>query len=180
MINFVLSLLAATVLHAEGFSSGSKFIANNLEGNAVVMCNQNGMSQSVSVWCTGDTLAPAEYDYFVSDESVDADALTLSATQQSGKQVVKTESYSPKTNRSSHFNLWIQTLTQKPLLNVGINKIKFEFKKLNKVVRTGEFIVEIEMGPSLRCANRSFYENSDCMFATAICPRYFQQENYCQ
>ena len=167
-----------------GFSAGNDLTATTIQGDLSVQCQENGQFAFARFSCEMTVLDPAEYSYFVTDSGGDADTITLTATWENGKTVIKKASFNPATGKSKDsFNLWIATLFQRPLLDFGKNKVHFVLSKSGKTRQEGDFIATIHDGPSRRCRNgfQTSFGLNDCRSGGSIvCRNYFDQENYCK
>jgi hypothetical protein len=183
MLSILLTLLSSSHLWAQGFSSGNNFSATELSGSLTIFCNDGRSSTVADVYCDGEILEPAEWDYFVTDDTVDADSVTL--TNKIGKKTVsKTHKFSTDKNRSkTEFNLWIRTLTQTPLLGYGENVISYQLTKKKQVVKAGQFTVTVSANEARRCQRGALNSGNmdDCNINRNLaCDRYFQYQNYCR
>lgn len=158
---------------AAGFSGGDEFTAHNAYGVATVWCRDNFGSHAYTVQCSTNFLAPYEYDRFVTDEEIDADKVTITRTTKKGKLIKKDEKYSKSKKQSGHFNLWIASLTQKPLLDYGTNVLTYQMTKMKNVVKEGEFTVEVVKGKDLKCRHESINYFGHCPMGQAACSDYF-------
>jgi hypothetical protein len=167
-----------------GFETGNTFHAVALEGRVHVSCNDPGRGQDSRFWnCFEVTLDPAEYAYFVTDSGGQANSLELTATWDNGKVVKKSVGFDPAKGRSSRrVNLWIQTLTQKPLLDIGENQIEWRLSRNKRVEREGRFTAKVIAGSSRACPLISVQSGdiNDCLNPGMVCARYFPRVNWCQ
>jgi len=181
MLTLVTAILSSGLALAAGFSQGDLFVSTNLQGNVTVFCQTDDFPRSVSYQCETDILDPAEFDYFKLDESFDISQVTL-RSRANKRNVKQTRKYNTEKNRSAkRFNLWIRTLTQKPLLQLGENTISYEATKNKKLVKAGEFNVTVEEGQPRRCRSRIIHSANPnyCRGGrTAACNEYFSLENY--
>lgn len=182
------ALLSANFARAEtvGFSHGNEFVSRRLVGHATLTCPSNfgGGSEFRSVYCTGEILDPNEFDYFVGHQGVDAEKVVLNAIHADGSSREKTEDFDSSTGRSKDtFNLWISSLTQRPLLDVGKNTVQYKLKKGGQSVIEGSFTANVARGETRQCAPGNYYSSNpgDCQFPeAAICDRYFYENHYCE
>lgn len=187
MKSFLLSglILIAFSAQSAGFSAGDKFNAITIEGRLSVQCPSETTGPSYGAAdCRFNILTPAEYTYFVGTQ-IDADSVSLQATHENGSvSKIKTEKYDGAQGKSRKpFNLWISTLLQRPLLDVGINSIKYTLTKNGQKVEEGIFTVEVVKGAISVCPRVGHYFSSttqDCSFPTNLCSRFFNENNYCQ
>ena len=184
-IVLIVGLLVSTSAFADGFKSGNKFEALNLYGSIIVRC-QDPMRGSGMRFesCAGYILNPSEYDYFVSSSNAQAKQVRLTATHEDGGSETKTVAFDQAKQRSKkQINLWIASITQTPLLEMGVNTIAVEYLDKNKqIASTSQFAVTVEDGGTRSCNSRSYFSNNilDCQNAALICGRYFADENYCE
>ncbi len=183
------SVLFVTVLFsaqsfAGGFSSGNQFNATLISGNVTVMCPNapTGSPQNAYFSCRAGTLDPVEYDYFIGPV-VDGDSITLKVTRADGSTRDKTHGYDGKAGKStSRFNLWISSLTQRPLLADGNNIVAYKITKGGQSVVEGSFVATVVRQPAAVCRSGTILGNSpnDCQNQMTACGIYFEQNNYCQ
>lgn len=183
-ISCTLFLFAGTIF-AAGFTGGDTFTSQNIHGNLSVSCmnNQGGPSFGVAT-CRMNYLNPGEYSYF-QGPNVDADEVTLQTTWENGKKSKsKTSQYDSTTGKSKKsFNLWISTLTQRPLLDLGKNTVSYKLTKNGSIVESGEFIVNVNSAGTKYCQRYGSYisnDSNDCARASNLCDRYFRENNYCE
>lgn len=178
--------LTSGLSYADGFSAGSKFQMTEVRGSVTVNCydrdDYGGGPSYARFNCEEYILDPVETDYFVTDEAVDADKVTITNVID-GKTIDKTKNYSAKEKRStSRFNLWLASLLQTPLLTVGKNTLTYELKNGRSVVKSGTFEVDVEVASPRTCRHGyiTSYDSNDCRFSSSACRIYFSRENYCQ
>ncbi len=181
----VLTMFLTTSIFAQSLSGGDQFSSVNIEGRITVSCfnPQNGSSHGTA-YCASNILNPGEFSYFIGPK-IDADTVSLQALWENGKSSkIKTEKYDSSTGRSKKsFNLWIQTVLQRPLLDFGKNIVKYKLTKNGIAVSEGEFIVNVLSGETKTCQRTGFYTSNDlndCAQPRQLCDRYFRDNNYCQ
>lgn len=179
---FSLSSYAQTV----GFSKGSQFSAYNLSGDMVVQCNDPVAGfDTVFSNCNGDILTPAEFDFFIGPKGEQANEATqveLSVVKQDQSVRSKVLDYNSESGMSKKkFNLWINTLLQKPLLGYGTNHATYKLLKNNQMVNSGQFSVNVEFSGEKICERRTYFSQNiqDCRNPYSMCERYFADQNYC-
>ena len=163
-----------------GFNKGNQFAYTPAVGNVVVYCPNTGGARpggptSASYQCNGYTFAPSEYALFVGP-IVNADEVELTAFHQDGSTRTKSSSYDRTIGRSTDtFNLWIETLFQRPLLNLGRNDVRWTLKRKGTIVANGTFIAEVLQRPTLRCpyASETSMDPNDCRNPGRVCNNYF-------
>jgi hypothetical protein len=182
MLALVLTLLSSGSIYAAGFQTGDEFVSTEIDGDLTVQCREGGNFDTAYFTCAANVLDPVEFDYFVTESQVDFNEVTLKNNVE-GEDVKQTRGYNKNKNRSSNrFNLWIWSLTQTPILNVGENTIAYELKKSGRIVESGNFDVKVSVGQPRTC-RRGFINSprmSDCQNKSFVCADYFRQNNYCQ
>lgn len=176
-----LLLLSLTTNAQTGLKVGDRLENHRLQGQIRISCHERGESDYAYVNCTDSYLSPSIRSKFVFDSGVEADKVKLTYTNSSGK--TKSKSSKIKGNESKeNFNLWIWTLTQRPLLKVGENTINYKLENDGKTVETGSFDVLVEQLPVRTCGYRSYTSSrlSDCRNASYVCAQYFRAQNDCQ
>lgn len=179
---FTFGLFAAVVSQAQSFSTGNRFTTLPIEGDLMVTCSDPNLGTRTARFnCQDLRLGPAEYEYFVGPQN-QADSVDLQATWANGKQsALKTVKYS-NGKSASQVNLWISSLFQRPLLDEGLNKVTYVFKKSDTVISRGDFEVQVVSGPHKQCPSGYITSNtpSDCDNQYTVCDEYFRRYNYCQ
>ncbi|MDZ4083710.1 MAG: hypothetical protein U1E10_12285 [Bdellovibrionales bacterium] len=166
-----------------GFKNGNKFEYKSAVGDVSVHCPNTGGSLPggpsgptfANYRCYGYSLTPGDADYFVGPK-VNADEVELIAVRADGSKRSKTGEYeSAKGQSKDTFNLWIETLFQKPLLKMGRNDVTWNLKRGGRTVQTGSFIAEVFDRGDLRCpaASETSWDPSDCQNSGRICSDYF-------
>lgn len=174
---------AQTTAAQAGFKSGNKFEYKSAVGDVSVHCPNTGGSLPggpsgptfANYRCYGYSLTPGDADYFVGPK-VNADEVELVAVRADGSKRSKTSEYdSAKGQSKDTFNLWIETLFQKPLLKMGRNDVTWNLKRGGRTVQTGSFIAEVFDRGDLRCpaASETSWDPSDCQNSGRICSDYF-------
>ncbi len=178
--SFLFSAAQAAPIH---FSSGDTFHAEHLQGLVNLTCQDGNHREYTLVQCAGDILSPGEFDYLVSDEALDATAITLH-NKVGRRNVVQKRKYSSALKRSTtRYNLWVWTLTQSGLLDYGKNQVSYDLLRGGKSVGAGQFEVNVEDGGVKQCGDYSMFSGNimDCRGQTAtVCDQYFRMLNYCQ
>ena len=172
--------LMIPVLATTGLKSGDSFENHRIQGQISITCNSNNGSQRRVVNCSDSYLSPSMRSKFVYDSAINADEVKITYRNSRGKN--KTKSSKIRNNESkSSFNLWIRTLTQRPLLKTGQNILNYKLIKDKNVVERGEFTVNVETLDVRTCSYRSYYSSnmSDCNNPSFVCGRYFREQNDC-
>jgi hypothetical protein len=177
--------LFLSLASAAGLSGGEQFSTQLIQGRLMVQCS-GGMPgpSNGSAFCSAELLNPGEYSYFVGPNT-EADHVTLRATREDGSvSKAKTEEYDNVKGKSKKsFNLWINTVFQRPLLGFGKNTVKYSLTKNGSVVENGSFIVTVVDGGKATCQRVGYYTSqstNDCSMPENLCSRYFNENNYCQ
>lgn len=180
MWNLATFVLLATA-HAlpVSFSSGNQFRVNIYRGEVIANCLAAG-GTSQTFLCDADELSPAEFDRI--QAHVDADSVSLHAIHADGSSITRTRNFNAKKGLSGEFNLWISSLFQSPLLNMGTNKINYTFTKNGQTVATGEFAVTVSSGTNKSCQILSIFPTSapTCDSQFSACQAYYQNDPVCR
>jgi hypothetical protein len=174
-----------------GFEKGNTFTARDYRGQVTVRCNAPNDQQTYFYSCSGNGLEPAEFSKFVIDpvtlaatlSGANADQVALSATWENGHIVYKDMGFDSKSGKSKReFNLWINTLLQRALLNYGTNKIHYVLSKDGKPQTEGDFTTTVQKGEVSTCEPMLLMETlgASCRNAYEMCQRYFSQNTHCQ
>lgn len=165
-----------------GLEVGNNLQAVELTGDLLVYCNDSRSTDTARHRCSRLTLDPAEMSRFVTDP-IEADYVTLKALRADGSRLTKSDYFDGQKGKSSgRFNLWISTLLQRPMLDIGKNEIAYDLKFKGQVVKSGNFTVNVVRGPGRRCRYDRIDSRdlNDCRSSYNICQQYFRQHNYCE
>ena len=180
-VALVLGLLFSLNTYSSvGFKTGNDFKAHSLRGSFNLTCSSGRERKRVVRNCGAYFLSPANRTKFVTDSGIDANKVVLKRVNSKGKTIKKKSKFNSRTGESkSNFNLWIKTLTQRPLLAYGENVISYELTG-NESER-GEFIVNVEKMPTKTCRYRSYhvFNMRYCNDAYGYCSEYFREQNFC-
>lgn len=167
-----------------GFEVGDVLEAVEIDGPLTVQCHEPGVGWETAYFdCYGDLLDPNEYSYFKIEGQVDATRVTLVARHQDGSTRTKSSDFDARKSRSKdRFNLWINTVMQKALLEFGTNQVTYQLEKGSRVVERGTFSVTVKEGRARHCEHDTIFSSrlSDCRSGSFMCDRYFRNQNYCQ
>lgn len=173
-----------------GFVTGNQFTAVPVSVHISVSCQQSGWPPSGPTYgaglCEDVILNPAEYVSFVGPTDIDANQISLKVTRPNGSWLEKIAGYDAAKGKStSTFNLWMRSLTQKPLLNYGDNAITYSFRKNGQEVLGGSLTATVSEGEERRCRYSEHFtsgNSSDCTFVTngPYCRMAFARQNWCQ
>ncbi len=179
----VTAFLLSSLANAASFQGHTSFTASPVWGRVSISCQENGFSDWRTVICEDVRLSPFEYGYFEAEKDVGATEVLLTSQRADGKSIDKKVGYDSTKGRSEkRMNLWIATLLQTPMLDVGDNLITYQLVNEGEVKASGQLSVKVSMGPEKRCpdAREYSYNMNDCRFPSTVCGRYFQRYNYCQ
>ncbi|MDD4976543.1 MAG: hypothetical protein PHY93_19460 [Bacteriovorax sp.] len=182
---FLGNCLFVSFVSAAGLSGGEQFSTQLIEGHLMVQCAGGAPGPtSGSAICRSELLNPGEYSYFVGP-NIDADHVSLRATREDGSvSKTKTEEYNSAKGKSrKSFNLWINTVFQRPLLGFGKNTVNYSLTKNRAIVENGTFIINVVDGGRSTCQRMGYYTSqstADCSIPQNLCSRYFSENNYCQ
>jgi hypothetical protein len=163
-----------------GLKIGNNLENHRIQGQITITCNDGRNSQRRFVTCRDNYLSPSMRSKFVYDSELEADKVEISYINSRGK--TKSKSSKVRRNESkSSFNLWIRSLTQRPMLKSGENILHYKLINNKNVVETGEFTVNVETQDIRTCSYRSYYSSSasDCDNPSMVCGRYFREQNDC-
>lgn len=187
-MKFLTALILISSINAQaqvGFKNGNDITAVQSQGELLVRCNDinNSGPTSALFSCRDEILVTGDYDSFKGPEGVIADQVTLTAIHEDGSFREKTVHYNYQTNETTkEINLWRYTLLQRPLLNLGVNRISYKFTLNGKFVSDGSFISTVTDGGKRICPRRGFYwsnDGADCSPSGTMCYRFLRENNYC-
>ncbi len=165
-----------------GFQSGSQFWGYAIYGEVILKCTNSEVEEVVDLKCEDSTLRPNSQDFFVGPKGIQATEVELKVVQEDQTVRVRKLSYNSATNKStSKFNLWMNSLLQKPLLAYGSNQVEYKLIRNNTSVNSGRFFVDVKYGGALICPSEIIITNSieDCRQPYSVCQRYFADKNFC-
>ncbi len=182
MLTIILSLIAANSFAEVGFKRGNELQVQPVYGTAYIVCTDfNNLRRQKTVSCSADIVSPTLRDKFVTAGPVDADKVELKSTFENGRSITRTSSFDgPKGESKSAFNLWINTVTQNPMLRPGKNVVDYKLTKKKDVVETGTFIAFADVKDVKRCEPRSLPFTYECDNDFEVCDDYFWANNNCE
>lgn len=185
LILILLSVLVGQFSIANvGFAGGNQRKVIPIEGRLSVTCFRPGASpEHVYYNCYEEIMSPTSYDYFLGPQGLSADSLELTSVWPDGSSRSKTTGYdSQKFRSATTVNLWILTLLQRPLLQVGENKVSYTLKQSGTTVGQGQIQVNVEALPLRTCPDGQLTAHDDfyCRSEYSACSDYFQSFNYCK
>jgi hypothetical protein len=182
-VGFLSSISFAQKMPAAQFENGNDISIKEKYGTVTYYCNDHLGNNYTRQWnCYAADVNPGTHDYFVSNNPIDADNVTLTAVREDGSKKTKKVGYnSEKSTSDFRINLLVRSLTQSPLLKIGANKVSYEFTKKKKSVATGDFTSTVTLLESKKCRPRSEFavQPNVCEYESFGCDRYFYMENHC-
>ncbi|MEN0059139.1 MAG: hypothetical protein AAGB31_09925 [Bdellovibrio sp.] len=187
-IYFIILLLLSTQARAEfvGFAKGNDMKAVSIQGRVQVFCNGFNGSATAVYTCREVVLDPQAYDYFLGPKNPKADKVELEAFHEDGSSRSKMVAYDGVQGRSREaFNLWISTLFQKPLLENGVNTIRYRVYSGTNFIEMhseGSFQAVVQRGTPRQCPQAQYNstDSNDCNSQYSICQKYFTEYNNCR
>jgi len=186
VIGILALLLGLNFGHAQnriGFSSSSEFTASQIEGEVTVTCTSyNGVGHAAYL-CRSVVLEPAIYDYFVGPRDARAKKISLNVQHQDGSNREKTVDYDGPAGKSREaYNLWISTLFQRPMLEMGMNTVNYSLLDGKTEVARGTVGVKVNAGARRTCPAAAYnsVDLNDCNSQYSICQRYFEEFRNCR
>lgn len=182
----ILSIGSLAKANPIGFARGAEFFATPIQGQVRVTCSGFNGSGSAVYTCRDVVLDPQAYDYFVGPQDPRADKVELIASHEDGSSRSKINNYDGMRGKSRDaFNLWISTLFQKPLLQYGVNSIRYRLLGGENLVESfveGTFAVMVKKGVQRTCPQAQYTSTdaNDCSSQYSICQRYFEEYRNCQ
>jgi len=177
------ALLVSGLANAASFQGYTTFTATPVWGRLTIHCHDGGRSEFQAAICEEVTLSPFEYGFFEAEKDVGANEVLLTSQRADGESVEKRVGYDSSTGRSEkRVNLWISTLFQKPILDVGNNVIDYQLVNEGEVKASGQLTVKVEEGAEKQCPDATDFSSNmnDCRFPQLACGRYFRRFNYCE
>lgn len=159
-----------------GFDRTGEILENQISGRVTLYCP--GRIDNFSCYESG-LIGGNRSKLFVKNGSIDADQVKL---QRVGSRKVKVSKFYSKSGISkSNFNLWIGTLTQRPLLKRGQNTIRYRFYKKKQLVHEGEFDVLVTTNERRDCGWGTVSSRiMQCPDRYSVCNQFFRLRNYCR
>jgi hypothetical protein len=168
-----------------GFAAGADFAASSIEGDVSVTCSSFNNVGHAEYLCRNIVLEPAMYDYFVGPKEARAKRISLNVVHQDGSSREKTVEYDGQNGRSKEaFNLWVSTLFQRRMLEMGMNTVNYSLldAKTNTEFSRGTVGVKVAAGAHRVCPAASYtsVDINDCNSQYSICQRYFEEFKNCK
>jgi len=168
-------LLSAAM--AASFEGVTDFHYDTYRGTAHIQCPVQTTPNYARVTCADYSLEPFAFGHFTAGP-VDADEVRITSLRADGRSVEKSGPYDAREGRSEkEFNLWIETLLQRALLDVGENQIGYQLLKNGEEVVSGSFVATVKKGSDITCSTETiFTQNQDlCVFPQRACREYFMR-----
>lgn len=174
LLALILVLTGGFAFAETTFEHGTVYQANTYSGNVWVNCSDR---PSELRHCAGYDLDPGMYTRLVS--GANADRFEVEALHADGSTRSKKGKFKASEGKSEAINLWIATLFQRPLLEMGENTIRYTLTKKGEVVEQGEFNVRVESGSRQVCPTGTVWSpGNDCGSTSYVCDTYFSR--YCR
>jgi hypothetical protein len=167
---------------ATSFDGRREFTHIDLRGAVDVTCFDGGQVKRSYHQCSGYLLQPRAYAHFYHNTEVQADRVALTVQHQNKETVQKRSTWDNANKRSTDaFNLWVWTVFQRPLLELGENVISFDLTQAGRSVARGDFKVSVKDGGVRECRYRRITTGNEqlCENAMSACTEYFDLENNC-
>jgi hypothetical protein len=163
---------------ASGFSKGNDRSSISLTGDLRVICPGQGAQY---VRCEADYLSGGEFDYFQSSLGLKADKVVLSNVADTGHRAEKSMRFDSKNQTTtSRVNLWSLTVFQRPLLDLGKNRVTATYFKAEKPIGGEQVIVQVERAAPRWCRPDTLWVEHCDGIVDSFCDEYFHQQDYCQ
>ena len=177
----IFALIFSTTVFSKDiqFNEADQFDVITMQGIVSVRCQSGQYPTSRIFQCYDSNIKDGNSKRLQILTDVSADRVNLKNTKSGIK---KNSSINFSTNETSRaFNLWIETLTQKALLNYGENLIEYSLTKDGQTLITGTYSVNVEKSEERRCPNGFlFYNGNQCPDNFTICRDYFYKYRYCK
>jgi len=173
IISIMVAALFSFSVAGAGFEHGNSYSHITFEGSVTASCD----SSTRSYYCSAYGLTPSMYTKLVTAQSLDANKFVVTATHESGKTRTKKGKF--KGTKSKAINLWLRTLLQRPLLDMGVNQISYQILKGKTVVKSGSFEVTVDRGERRACRRGYIRMLGDDCSSARVCDEYFRR-GYCR
>lgn len=186
MIGFLALVLGLNFGYAQnriGFATGADFTASQIEGRVSVNCSSFNNVGHAEYLCRNIVLEPVVYDFFVGPRDPRAKKLSLLVQHQDGSDRERTVDYDGLNGKSREaYNLWISTLFQRPMLELGMNTVTYSLLDGKNEVIRGTIGVKVNQGARRVCPAASYdsIDINDCSSQYSICQRYFEEYRNCK
>lgn len=172
--------LLLSVAMGASFEGVTDFHYDTYRGTAHIQCPVSAVPNYARVSCADYSLEPFAFGHFTAG-AMDADEVRLTSLRADGRTVEKSGAYDGKEGRSEkEFNLWIETLLQRALFDVGENQISYQLLKNGEEVVKGSFVATVKKGSDIACSTETiFTQDQDlCVYPQRACRQYFMRA-YC-
>ena len=164
-----------------GFAEGSRYKIAPLDGHLSVSCLENQSRYQFT--CRSSSLGPVNRSYFQGPVMTNADTIEIVATGEDGTQVRKVDDYDPILGRSfSRINLGVDLFLDRPLLQLGRNRIDYKLYKRNQLVSHGSLFVDVVRDTRRTCSSQTVVisQARDCQSQFTLCQKFFERNTSCQ
>lgn len=176
----ILALTLSTNVLAKDIQFNEKDHLNviTMEGMVSVRCQSGQYPASRIYQCYSSNIEDGNYQRLQILSDFDADHIYL---KNSKSGIQKNSRINQSTQKTREINLWIESLTQRPLLDYGQNILEYNLTKKNQSLIKGSYTITVEKSEQRRCPNGFLYYNSrQCPDRFMACRDYFYQYRYCK
>lgn len=176
----ILSLLFSSSILAKDiqFNEIDKLNVITMEGLVSIRCQSGQYPASKIYQCLSSNIEGGNFQRLEILSNTSADRVYLK-NQKTGIQ--KNSKIFKNTMKTKEINLWIETVTQRALLDYGVNKIEYDLRENNQSVVKGTYSITVEKSEQRRCPNGFlYYNNRQCPDRYSACRDYFYKYRYCK
>lgn len=179
LLSFLVSFSFFTMAKDIEFNSEDSLNAISMSGVVSVRCNNGQYPTSQILRCYSSFLENGNYQKLKILTSDKTDSVSLFNVTTGRKKTVKVNSSTNTTSKA--INLWVESLTQRALVNYGVNEIQYTLNYKGQEVASGVYNVDVVKSEQRRCPNGFlYYSNSFCPSAYTACSDYFYRYRYCK
>lgn len=185
ILSFLVGALIIPPAFAVDFEGATEFTNITLEGSFRVTCQNGREFRQANHYCRGYILNPTgSFARLTDDSGVVADRVELQTTRKDGGRVIKKRMRWDAANGQTErdVNLWVRTLFQRPLLEMGDNEVRYAYTKNGQRVKEGSFFANVAQGEARSCEPRTLHTGNlfFCENYGSACNHYFTQQNNCE
>lgn len=176
----ILGLLLSSTVFAKDIQINESDMLNTvtMEGVVQVRCNSGQYPTTRMYQCYSSNIEEGNYKPFEILSDIGADSIYLFNTSNNVQKTLRINQSTMVTNK---VNLWINTLTQRALLNNDDNLIMYSLMKDGYTLRQGMYVINVETSDQRRCPNGFLYYNGrQCPDRYSACRDYFYKYRYCK
>ena len=177
----VAMLMFSANIMAADFEGALEFNAYEKEGRMRVTCINNGYIKTQTHFCNSYGLRPRMKSFFNHKPSKKVTRVVLKRKIEDDV-ITKRSSWDSENNRTQKkINLWIDTLLQTPLFEMGENTIEFQLYNKSELVEEGSVVAKVQDQGTYNCGDLD-HTTSDLNFCnnySQACQFYFQKQKMC-